>query len=672
MNTAYSLIEVKGLDESKRTFSGWATTPETDRVGDTINPLGASFDNPITLLHQHNSDAPIGSVRLKKPTARGIEFEAEIPVIKEPGPLKDRVDTAWGEIKNKLVRAVSIGFRPIKHAFKNDGGVDFQEIEIYELSTVSVPANVGALITNVKSVIPFDKPGDDPGKQSFDMQSRAASGRKALPVVRLDPPGASGLSKPRAAPQEGTDMKTLAEQITALEAKRAAEVARMETAMQKSLDEDRTTDTAEDEEFKDAESIVARCDADLEKLRKLESVKALSAKPVIKSPSIVPDGDEGDGIVVRHGISVKSPPKLAPGIAFAQLARVKVLSKLDHERPIDIAKHLYGDDSPAVLTLKATVPAGSTASGNWGQYLVGTESGAVADFVEYLRTKTIVGAFGTNGIPSLRDVPFYTPLVTQTAAAAGYWVGEGKAKPLTNANFSRTTLTPLKVANICVLTEESIRYSNPKSDTIMRDELVMALQARLDTDFVDPNKTASAGVSPASITNGAPTIASSGTDDDALRLDIRALFDVFDTANNPAESAVLIMSPRNARGAASIRNPLGQTAFPNMTARGGTIDGTPVIVSSYVDNNVILLNASDIYLGDEGGVAVDMSREASLEMSDAPAHNSTTPTGASLVSMFQTNSVAIRAERTINWARRRTNSVVRLTGAQFGGDLPTV
>ena len=40
---------------------------------------------------------------------------------------------------------------------------------------------------------------------------------------------------------------------------------------------------------------------------------------------------------------------------------------------------------------------------------------------------------------------------------AGYWVGEGKAKPLTKFDFTRTTLTPLKVANIAVLTKEADR-----------------------------------------------------------------------------------------------------------------------------------------------------------------------------------------------------------------------
>jgi HK97 family phage prohead protease len=152
LQRAYSAFEVKALDTGRRTFAGWATTPATDRVGDTINPLGATFKNPLVLLHQHRHDQPIGTVTFKRPTAKGIEFTAEIPVVEEPGPFKDRVDTAWSEISYGVVRAVSIGFRPIKYAYKDDGGIDFQEIEIYELSSVSIPALPDAVITSVKSM----------------------------------------------------------------------------------------------------------------------------------------------------------------------------------------------------------------------------------------------------------------------------------------------------------------------------------------------------------------------------------------------------------------------------------------------------------------------------------------------------------------------------------------
>ena len=183
VSRAYAFLETKALDEEKRTISGWATTPEPDRVQDTIDPLGAKFQNPLVLLHQHKHDVPVGSVKFEKPTAQGIRFTAEIPVIKEPGPLKDRVDTAWGELKAGLIRAVSIGFRPLKYAFRDDGGIDFQEVEIFELSLVSVPANASAIIDVVKT---------------FDQQFRKEAGvsEPALPQVPTQDSAASGTKNP--------------------------------------------------------------------------------------------------------------------------------------------------------------------------------------------------------------------------------------------------------------------------------------------------------------------------------------------------------------------------------------------------------------------------------------------------------------------------------------------
>jgi HK97 family phage prohead protease len=178
----YSAFQVKAVDEGARRFTGWATTPSTDRVGDTINPMGASFQNPIVLLHQHKHDKPIGRVMLKKPTAKGIEFEAEIPNVADPGEFKDRVDLAWDEIRHGVVRAVSIGFRPIKYAYKEDGGIDFQEIEIYELSTVSVPALPQAIITSIKSMEPI----------SADVVRMIAESERSGAVKLLPPTPRSG------------------------------------------------------------------------------------------------------------------------------------------------------------------------------------------------------------------------------------------------------------------------------------------------------------------------------------------------------------------------------------------------------------------------------------------------------------------------------------------------
>lgn len=149
---AFAAFEVKSIDSNRRTFSGWATTPSIDRVGDSVDPLGVRFTNPVKLLHGHMHSLPIGNAIFGKPTKKGVEFDAEIPVVEDGyGSLKDRVDTAWGELKYGLVSAVSIGFRALKYNY-TDHGVDYDEIEVYELSTVAIPALPDAVITAVKSM----------------------------------------------------------------------------------------------------------------------------------------------------------------------------------------------------------------------------------------------------------------------------------------------------------------------------------------------------------------------------------------------------------------------------------------------------------------------------------------------------------------------------------------
>jgi len=205
----------------------------------------------------------------------------------------------------------------------------------------------------------------------------------------------------------------------------------------------------------------------------------------------------------------------------------------------------------------------------------------------------------------------------------------------------------------------------------VRDQLAAALGARMDSDFIDPAKSASAGVSPASILNGISAIPSTGNTADAIREDVRSVFAAFIAANNAPTSGVWVMSSTTALGLSMLVNALGQPEFPGITMMGGTFAGLPVITSEFMPtvsggSYVALVNAQDIYIGDEGGLTVDMSTEASLQMLDNPTNDTVTPTATTMVSMFQTNSVAFRAERTINWARRRASAVAYLSAVNWG------
>jgi HK97 family phage major capsid protein len=459
-------------------------------------------------------------------------------------------------------------------------------------------------------------------------------------------------------------MHTIAEQLAAFEAKRAANVAAMKEVMEKAAQEGATLDESEQETFDTLTIENEKIDSHLKRLRTMEREAASKAAPA--------KGEKAsEGTESRAALTVKAPPKLPPGIGFARLARVKALAKLDGESPRHIAKELYGETSEVYgLLTKAAVAAATTGGQTWGHQLVGDETSVFADFVEFLRPQTILGRFGSNGIPSLRRVPFRTALIGQDSGGSGYWVGEGKAKPLTSFSFTRTTLEPLKVANIAVVTEEVLRDSSPSAEMIVRDSLAAALRERLDTDFIDPAKSASAGVSPASIANGISPIPSNGGTADDVRADIQALFGAFIAANNAPTSGVWIMPATMALALSLMQNPLGQSEFPGISMNGGIFFGLPVIVSEYVPTitggtYVMLVNASDIYMADEGGIMVDMSREASLEMATDPTMNVDSPSETTTVSLWQTNAVGFRAERTINWARRRSSAVAVLSAVTW-------
>lgn len=146
-------MTVKSVDEEKRIITGIATTISPDREDDIVEPLGAKFTLPIPFLWQHDHSKPIGEVIAATVTDKGIEVEVQIAQIHEQGRLKERIDEAWQAIKSGLVKGLSIGFRGKEYNYIDGSyGVHFKEWDWYELSAVTIPANMEASITSVKKL----------------------------------------------------------------------------------------------------------------------------------------------------------------------------------------------------------------------------------------------------------------------------------------------------------------------------------------------------------------------------------------------------------------------------------------------------------------------------------------------------------------------------------------
>ncbi|MCS2155475.1 phage major capsid protein [Scandinavium sp. H11S7] len=634
---ACTLMTVKSVNEDERIITGIASTPSPDRDGDILESGGATYRSDTPFLWQHDRSQPIGTCTPKM-VKEGMQITAKLakPTPDMPSQLAARLDEAWASIKAGLVRGLSIGFLPKEYSYLDEGGVRFLKWDLLEVSAVTIPANAECSIQTVKS---------------FDRQFLAASGNEKQVVITTTSAGATAQKQTS---QKGKTTMNIAEQIKSFENKRAALASSQSEIMSKAADEGRTLDEEETEKYDNVSSEIKSVDAHLGRLYDMEKTVASTAKPVAKAAG-------GEVSVVNNAPAIiRVEQKLEKGIAFARFAKSLAAGNGSRSEALQIAKNQYPDDTKLHHVLKAAVNAGTTTDPTWAGALVEYQDYA-QDFVEFLRPQTIIGRFGQGNIPSLRQVPFNVRIPAQTSGGSANWVGQGKAKPLTKFDFETITFGFSKVASIAVLTEELIRFSNPSADALVRNALAEAVIARLDTDFINPAKAAVADVSPASITNGITAIPSTG-DPDA---DASAAFGEFITANLQPNGAVWLMSSTTALTLSMRKNALGQKEYPEMTMLGGTFQGLPVIVSQYVGNQLVLVNAPDVYLADDGGVAVDMSREASLEMQGTPTHDSTTPTPVELVSMFQTNSVAIRAERWINWKRRRDAAVAVISGVDY-------
>jgi HK97 family phage major capsid protein/HK97 family phage prohead protease len=586
-STAFCRLQIKSFDD-QGIIKGIATTPRTDRAGDVVEPLGASFKLPLVLLHEHDRKAPLGQVIEATATEAGIEFVAQVA--------KDAtasISEVWQKVKAGLIPFVSIGFSPTE-AEPTSTGYRFKKWEWLELSLTTVPANPEAAIRLVKT------------KEQQTM--------------------------------------TIAEQIKQYEQQKAAALAKMDGLITKGLlaGDDATAYDASELE-------VAQIDKHLERLKAAEQRQAETAAPVIAK-----------GLPASVQVTDNAPK----GTDFVRFTKAMALGRGNPMQALEIAKGLnFG--SRVETCIKAAVSAGSTTSADFTSLI--QPQMMTSEFIDLLRPALILSK-----LPKVRPVPMNIRMPKATTGTSANWVGEGKPAPVTNAAVSDLSIGEHKIGGIVVFTEELLRRSEPAADALVRDDLITTIANAVDVAFIDQANAGAAGVKPASIANAAASAAASGTTAAAVRADVKAAYGAAVAANQPIDSGAWIMHPMTALNLSMMFNAAtSQREFPGIDfVTGGTFEGLPVVLSTNVPGtavagfDVVLAVQNEILMA-EGGLAIDASREASLEMSDTPTNDAKTPTAAQLVSLFQTGSVAIKAIRGITWTRRRPTAVYRISAATY-------
>jgi HK97 family phage major capsid protein/HK97 family phage prohead protease len=637
---AYSVLTVKAIDDDEYVVEGMASTPTPDAYGDIVEPMGARFSVPMPLLWQHSASKPVGEVEFAKPGKDGIPFRARIRKPSEftSDTLRERALEAWESVKTGLVRGVSIGFRAIEYSFMDNGGIHFLEWAWIELSLVTIPANAEATIAVIKSQ---------------DREILAASG---LAGPRPQP-SALGITKNRTPKPKGVRNMTTNERIAAFEARRAAHQARMQEISDAAGERGETMDESEQEEFDTLHGEIKEIDGDLARQRALATLNAKAAKPVEPAPT-VKAASESRG----KPVAISTRPNREKGIGFARYVMALANTKGNRFEAAQYAKDEWGDGADDVVAqlrrkpaahTKAAVAAGDTGTTGWAAELF-EPTNLVSEFLEMLRPMTLIGR-----IPGLRTVPFNIKVPSQTGGGTYAWVGEGQPKPLTAATFGQVTLGVAKAAGIIVLTDELVRFSSPSAEALVRDEMLQGITRFLDAQFIDPTIAAVTDVSPASITNGVSGTAASDTTEAAAKADLNALLQGLADDNYPLGEIVLITSESIAFALGGLENALGQQSFM-LSVGGGEIRGVPVVTSNSVGAQIVAVHAPSIFVADEGGVEIDMSREASVQMDDSPDPAESVDADTVMVSLWQANLIGLRAERFINWKKARSTAVDRI------------
>jgi hypothetical protein len=368
------------------------------------------------------------------------------------------------------------------------------------------------------------------------------------------------------------------------------------------------------------------------------------------------------------------------------LARIRAALAFKAGTPIDV-QHLLAQAYPhsphlaklssitdsqrmAYRQRKASgIEGGGITTGEQGAELLELDSTFTGDFITFLYSQTIFDRLG------FRQMPVDVTVKGMDGAFTGYFVGEKKPIPVSIGSFSTVNLRRFKAAGLTYLSRDLIERSAPAAEPLFVDGVTQAITQAIDTKAFSTDA-ASAGVNSAGLLNGLAGTASVGGRVQDVYTDDLYLTNIFVAAKNNG-GLKYVSGKVVANQIAHLLSPLTATpVFTSVSADGGTLHGKPYVTGeNFPASNLILIKPSDVWVVGDSGVSVELSTEATIEADTAPTGEGLTPAAqsANMVSMFQTDMVAIRAIRDIDWSYRRAQAIVtaRLTAVKYDGTQST-
>lgn len=634
-----------------------------DRFGDVIDPRGwrteAFANNPIALFN-HNPDFVIGRWKNIRISDKDLRGDLELA----PKGTSERIDEIRKLIEADILRAVSVGFKPIKHEplNKDDFSMRYLEQELVETSVVAVPANPNALAvakslkispTTLRMVF-----GEHANNSIVQRDFRAQRGEPAdkQAHVTSKKTGEHAESKPNGAQRKGNTM-LIAQRIIDGEKGLVTLQDQLDAHLQ-TMDDDNPTE----EQMAITEDLTTKIEL---KQRHLNNLKAIESKNAAGAEDAGTAAHRSNG---KNGDHIRLPAELTraskkpdPIDFVVRAAIIRAKSKIEGLGVDEMRRKIYGDDEStrmiSDLVLKAaTAPAQTTVTG-WAAELVRTMWAAWMDVLLPVSVYPKLAARGTS-LTFGQNGRIVVPTRSLTPSISGSFVGEGAPIPVRQGAFTSQTLTPKKLAVITAWTKEMDDFSIPAIEGLLRQAIIEDTAVSLDAILLDAN-VATAIRPPGLRSYNAALTAATGTDlFAAFVADYSKLFGALLTATKGnVRDPVILLNPQETL-TLSMLQPAGAAAglFPFMSMlENDRLVKADVIESSTVPaGTAIMLDAADFTGAGADGPRMDVSDTATLHFEDTSPADINGGTPASPVkSLWQTDSIALRMIQRMNWIMRR-------------------
>jgi HK97 family phage major capsid protein/HK97 family phage prohead protease len=607
-----------------------------DRHGTRINPQGWVLEsfrkNPIALFG-HQSSFPIGTwadIRIEKGELRARLEPAE------PGT-SARVDEIVSLIRQRILRATSVGFDPLKEGKPGKSSFDFEEQELLEASVVSVPSNKNSLalaralhISDETLSIAF---GEHADTGRVDAGSSLNGGHADLKTAAQMRARVAALPRPK---EKKMTVRSLSQRI---EDAQSDLVAKRDKLVELNGADDLDLDAID--EMNGQLEVCERTVATLKTSEQRIGINAGQQQAVTGSPGIarLPLGSRRE----VNGMDLLVKSIVARGVSH--FGRKPIDQVLEERYP--------GHDAVAVFT-RADQTIGTTTVAGWALELVQTVN---QGFLDALMPVSIYPSLRAKGTGVSFDGIGTVSLPSRTAGGAGGgFTAEGAPIRVGRITTAAITMTPKKLGVIVAFSRELAKRSTPAIEGLVRQAIIEDTAVILDAALIDAVAVSTAR--PAGLLNGVASLGGGfgGGDYLAVLEDFKALLAPFFTAN-AADNLVVLMNPAQGLALAMMPGPDGVIG----SFMGAIRERVTFLESTTIPaGRLIALRASDFATATGDTPDFDVSESATIHMEDAVPLEivSGTPTVADPVrSLWQTNSIGVRMIQDISWMMRRSGMV---------------